>query len=123
MRVISKKKLVDFYESPNMERSKTPLQAWYQIVSKIDWAGFADVKKTFGASVDLVGDCIVFDIHGNHFRLITRLRFISGKVFILKVLTHKEYDKDSWKRYCGCFEAPPARQVKKVSVLRKRKRD
>jgi len=31
----------------------------------------------------------------------------SQKVFVLKVMTHVEYDKDSWKEDCGCFEAPP----------------
>ena len=119
MRVIAKKKLVDFYETPNMDRSRTSLLAWFKIVSCADWTDFADVKQTFGASVDIVGDCVVFDISGNHFRMVTRLRFLSHKVFVLKIMTHKEYDRDKWKEDCGCFAEPPARKAESVSIRKK----
>ena len=29
------------------------------------------------------------------------------KVFILKVMSHAEYDQDKWKQECGCYEPPP----------------
>jgi mRNA interferase HigB len=39
----------------------------------------------------------VFDIKGNDFRLIAAIHFDRRKVFVLAVLTHKEYDKERWK--------------------------
>lgn len=48
----------------------------------------------------------------------------SQKVFILKTMTHEEYDKDKWKDECGCFEPPPKKSMKSVrkSTRPKRKR-
>jgi mRNA interferase HigB len=120
LRVISKKRLIDFYESPGMHTSKKPLLAWHDIVRKADWGCFADAKQTYGASLDQVGDCAVFNIRGNDFRLIARFRFQSGRIYVLKIMTHKVYDLNDWKDDCGCFTPPPT--VKTTSVTRKKRR-
>jgi mRNA interferase HigB len=39
----------------------------------------------------------VFNICGNKYRLICAMHFNTGKVFLLRFLTHAEYDKDQWK--------------------------
>jgi mRNA interferase HigB len=79
------------------------------------------VKAAF-AGASIVGDCIVFNIGGNKYRLVTRIRYPSQKVFILKVMTHSEYDKDKWKDECGCFDAPPQKKQKQARpVARKPK--
>jgi hypothetical protein len=39
--------------------------------------------------------------------MITRIRYATQKVFVLKVMTHREYDEDRWKDECRCFEPPP----------------
>jgi len=36
-------------------------------------------------------------IGGNAFRLICALHYNTGKVFLLRFLTHAEYSKDRWK--------------------------
>jgi hypothetical protein len=46
----------------------------------------------------------------NKYRLVTRILYRSQKVYILKVMTHQEYDDRKWKEQCGCFAAPPGRQ-------------
>jgi hypothetical protein len=33
-------------------------------------------------------------------------------VFILKVMTHAQYDQDKWKEDCGCYEPPPHKPKK-----------
>ena len=73
------------------------------------------MKASF-ASASIVGDCLVFNIGGNKYRLITRMRYATHKVFVLKVMTHREYDLDTWKDECGCFERfepPPPRRKRK----------
>lgn len=50
----------------------------------------------------------------------------SQKVFILKMMTHAEYDEDKWKEACGCFEPPPlktGKTTKAVPVKRKKRGD
>lgn len=107
MRIIAKSKLLAVTRLPGMERAKNSLLAWHDVVRKQDWDSFQDAKQTYGASLDLIGDCAVFDIHGNDFRLVTRIRFKTRIVYILKVMTHKEYDRQTWKAECGCFTSPP----------------
>ena len=114
MRVISKSRLVQFWETPGCEDSEGPLRAWYTHVSNrtVDWQSWADIKADF-ASASQVGNCVVFNIGGNKYRLIARVLFVSHKVFVLKVMTHREYDDAKWKAECGCFEQPPARRKPK----------
>ena len=116
MRVISKSRLREFWQEAGHEDAGNPLQAWHTHVSNraTAWRSWSDVKAEF-ATASPVGDCVVFNIGGNKYRLITRIRYQSQKVFVLKVMTHAEYDKDKWKKECGCFESPPnsATQAKK----------
>lgn len=113
MRVISKARLKQFWESPGREDAEGPLRAWYTHVSSrtVAWHSWGDVKAEFG-SASIVGNCIVFNIGGNKYRLIGRVLYASQKVFVLKVITHEEYDEDKWKEQCGCFASPPGREKK-----------
>ena len=111
MRVISKSRLVQFWKTSGCEDSEGPLQAWYSHVSSrtVDWSSWAEIKTEF-ATASHVGNCVVFNIGGNKYRLIARVLFPSHKVFILKVMTHREYDDGKWKDECGCQESPPKKK-------------
>lgn len=108
MWVISKSRLRRFWETPGREDAEGPLRAWHAHVSShsVDWKSWPDVKSTFG-NASLVGDCVVFNIGGNKYRLVARILYASHKVFVLKVMTHKEYDEPQWKADCGCFASAP----------------
>ena len=99
MRVISRKRLREFWaEHPKAQASLTQ---WYKLTGDASWKSFADMKATFGA-VDTVkvrsGNTVyIFDIKGNDFRLIAAIHFNRKIVYVLAVLTHKEYDEDKWK--------------------------
>ncbi len=114
MRVISKSRLVQYWESPTCEDSEGPLRAWYTHVGSrtVDWNSWADVKADF-ATASHVGNCVIFNIGGNKYRLITRVLYPNHKVFILKVMTHREYDAGKWKDECGCFQPPPNKTRRK----------
>ena len=120
MRVISKARLKQFWETPDQQGAEGPLRAWYTHVNSksVSWQSWGDVKASF-ASASIVGDCIVFNIGGNKYRLITRIRYATRKVFVLKVMTHSEYDLDRWKGECGCFEPPPPLKKKKAAPTRR----
>lgn len=95
MRVFSLSTLRAFWtKHPDAE---DPLRAWEKNACRANWKSLADVKKTYSAA-DQVGRCIVFDIGGNKYRLIVVLT--PGRVFIKHVLTHPEYDRDTWKKDC-----------------------
>jgi len=94
MRVISRKKLREFWEL--YPKARTPLDAWYQVAKRAKWENFAEVRRTFN-SADVVGRFVVFNIGGNKYRLIAVIHYNRGKVFIRHVLTHAEYDEGQWK--------------------------
>jgi len=111
MRVISKARLRQFWQLPGHQTAEGFLRAWYTHVNNkaVSWHSWGDVKAGF-ATASIVGNCIVFNIGGNRFRLVTRVLYRSQKVFILRVMTHAEYDQDKWKEECGCYEPPPEKQ-------------
>ncbi|MCE9552922.1 MAG: type II toxin-antitoxin system HigB family toxin [Planctomycetes bacterium] len=121
MRIISKSRLKLFWLTPRGRNAEGPLKAWYSHVKNkaVTWHSWGDVKASF-VNASLVGNCVVFNIGGNNYRLVTRILYPSQKVFILKVMTHEEYDDDKWKEDCGCFTpAPkPSKSVKRTQKKR-----
>ncbi len=111
MRVISKSRSKRFWESPRHRDAEGPLRAWYSHVNSktVRWRSWGDVKAEFG-NAGSVGNCVVFNIGGNKYRLVVRILYVSQKVFILKMMSHKEYDTGKWKAECGCFAPPPERK-------------
>jgi mRNA interferase HigB len=83
--------------------ASAPLRDWYTITLRATWRNFADVRATFGQTdqtkVRSGQTVYVFDIGGNKFRLVAFVSYAKGKVYVLKVMTHKEYDKanQNWK--------------------------
>ena len=93
MRIISHRKLRDFYESKGREDSKIALERWYQIAEEAEWKNFSDIRVDF-PNADYVGNQhYVFNIKGNNYRLIVVIKFTINRIFIRFVGTHKEYDK------------------------------
>ncbi len=72
------------------------LQGWRRVIEKNRFGNWAELKAAFN-SVDKVGELAVFDIGGNKIRLIAYVRFEKQVVYVKAVLTHREYDKGSWK--------------------------
>lgn len=78
--------------------SQEALQLWYKLMTKSIAQNFNELRETFG-SVDYVPPgFIVFNIKGNHYRLITRVEFTYRTCYIKHVFTHREYDAWTPKR-------------------------
>ncbi len=112
MRVISKKRLEPFWEArkTDSEIAERDLTAWYKLARKARWNNFGSLRQTFGAA-DQVGNCVIFDVGNNRFRLIGRINYARGIIYVLKVLDHAENDKTLWIDRCGCHQPPPKRPV------------
>jgi mRNA interferase HigB len=106
--VIAKSHLRRFWESRkgDSELAQRDLLTWFKLAESADWTNFGALKRTFG-SADQVGNCVVFDVGNNRFRLIGRVFYAAGRLYILKVMDHQEYDKGRWVDDCGCHEPPP----------------
>lgn len=99
MRVISKPRLRSFWE--RHADAERPLESWYRVARKAKWRQIADVRMMY-PQADIVGRCVVFNIGGNKYRLITHMNYRRQIVYVLFVFTHKQYDEEEWKRDCGC---------------------
>ena len=89
--VISKRKLVDFYEKHT--ETKSPLEAWYHEVIKENWSNPMDVLKKYGSASPIKGSRVVFNIKGNKYRLVAKINYKMKIVYIRFIGTHNEYDK------------------------------
>ncbi|MBE9045892.1 type II toxin-antitoxin system HigB family toxin [Pleurocapsales cyanobacterium LEGE 10410] len=94
MHLITRKTLRTFWQK--YPDSKTALERWSKIVEKNNFDNFAQLKATF-PSVDQVNKLVVFNIGGNKYRLIAAIHFNRHKIYIRHILTHTEYDKNTWK--------------------------
>lgn len=92
MRIVSRKRLKDFWEQPGHEDAEQPLETWYHHVKSAVWTNPADVKE-FAASASFVGDRVVFNIRGNRYRLVVFILYECQRVYIRWVGTHGDYDR------------------------------
>lgn len=91
MRIVTFKRIQDFCDrQPDVA---VALQVWYQKTSKAEWHTLTDIRRMFN-SADYVGNNrYVFNIKGNHYRLVTIIIFASQKIYIRFIGTHTEYDE------------------------------
>lgn len=97
MRIISRKALRIFWE--RHPEAEEVLIDWFTKVKRSYPSNFIDLRKTF-PSADLVGDCYVFNVGGNNYRVIAHIDFSLQIIWIRFVLSHSEYDKEKWKTDC-----------------------
>jgi mRNA interferase HigB len=73
------------------------LRQWHSIVEHAQFRDFSHIREFFNTA-DYVPPYVVFDVGGNNYRVVVIVRYRFGKVFVRKVMTHREYD--AWnKRY------------------------
>ena len=97
MRVISKKALEKFAQ--RYPDAKQSLARWYGIVKTAVFQNFNEMRQVF-PSADKVGNCTVFNIGGNKYRLIVAIHYNRQIIYIRLVLTHAEYDLAYWTGEC-----------------------
>lgn len=93
MRIISRKALRDFWDNPKYMDSEQPLKAWYDEVLNATWKTPSEIKAQYKNASILKDSRVVFNIHGNTYRLIIKVHYRFGVVYIRFIGTHKEYDK------------------------------
>ena len=77
--------------------SSSSLKAWSQYVEQNAYKHFVQLRQTF-ASADYVPPFTVFNVAGNKYRLIAVVSYELGAVSVEHILTHREYDKNRWRK-------------------------
>jgi mRNA interferase HigB len=117
VRIISRRRLREFWKSRKHDEqiAERDLSAWYKLAKHAEWNNFGALRQTFG-SADQVGNCVVFDVGNNRFRVIGRVKYNKGILYVLRVMDHREYDKMIWIEDCGCHQPPPKPTLAKKAL-------
>ena len=99
MRVIKPKRVRDYAKQyPDAEMA---LLGWLEVARKASWRSIQDVRRDIpsadGVKVASGRTVTVFNIRGNNYRLIVSIIYRSFTVYVLRFLTHKEYDTEKYK--------------------------
>lgn len=97
MHVISHKALRTFIAQ--YPASEASLTSWYRLARKATWGNLVEAQQDW-PSAEAVGACTVFNINGNHFRLIAKVYYDTQVLLVRAILTHSEYDKKRWMNDC-----------------------
>jgi mRNA interferase HigB len=96
MRVIAVKTLKEFWESaPEAEQA---LLAWYEEAEAAQWANPNELKQQYRNASIITDKRVIFNIHGNSYRLIVDIEYRLKIVFIVWFGTHKQYNKIDAKK-------------------------
>ena len=90
MRVIAIKRLREYCQKET--DAEQSLRAWYAEAADGDSKTPADVKAKYRSASILKKCRVVFNICGNKYRLVVRIRFDHSTVYIRFIGTHQEYD-------------------------------
>ncbi|MCL4409309.1 MAG: type II toxin-antitoxin system HigB family toxin [Gammaproteobacteria bacterium] len=93
MRVISRATLRDFWLKPHNHDSEQPLKAWYDEAKYAAWKSPHDIKSLYRNASFVGNNRVVFNIHGNKYRLVVSINYTFSIIYIRFVGSHAEYDK------------------------------
>ncbi|AEG31156.1 Protein of unknown function DUF2136 [Thiomicrospira cyclica ALM1] len=93
MRIISRAMLRDFWETPAFSDAEQALKAWYDEAKHADWQTPQDIKDQFRNASFVGNNRVVFNIHGNKYRLVVAINYSFSVCYVRFVGTHKQYDK------------------------------
>lgn len=93
MKIISRATLREFWENPKYSDAEQPLKAWFDEVKHGVWKSPQDIKSKYRNTSFIANNRVIFNIHGNKYRLIIAVRYDISIVFIKFIGTHKQYDE------------------------------
>ena len=99
VRVISLKLLREFWaRNPG---AAEPLRLWCKTALNAEWSSLQDVRQTYrhadGVKTSGSDTLTVFNIGGNKYRLVVRIRYDYQLINVRAVMTHRQYDQGKWK--------------------------
>jgi mRNA interferase HigB len=74
------------------------LLSWYEEAAAANWNNPNELKEQYRNASIITEKRVVFNIHGNSYRLVVDIEYRLKIVFVVWFGTHKEYDKTNIKR-------------------------
>lgn len=96
MRIIAVKTLTEYWEE--FPAAKQSLLAWYEEAETMVWNSPNELKEQYRNASIITDKRVVFNIHGNSYRLIVDIEYRLKIIFVVWFGTHKQYDKIDVKK-------------------------
>ena len=93
MRVIAKRTLRVYWA--RYPEVRTALESWHAEFAAATYTSPRELKETYPHASILAGNRVVFNIKGNHFRLIVKIKYSARPpiCYVRFIGTHAEYDE------------------------------
>ncbi len=91
MKVLGRDRISDF--AKKHAAAKKALEAWFSDAESSSWNTPQDIKDRHRSADFLSDNRVIFNVKGNHFRLIVKVWYQNGIVVVKWVGTHAEYSK------------------------------
>lgn len=98
MHIITRKRLND--AASRHAKLAPKINHWHAVARHSTWRNLTETRQTF-AHADQVkvksGRLVTIFNLTNDFRLVTATHYNRKRIYILRILTHAEYDRPGWK--------------------------
>ncbi len=91
MRIIAIKTLKSYWDE--FPRAKQALLAWHDETDAANWNNPQELKSQYRSASVITDKRVVFNIHGNTYRLVVDIEYRLKIVFVVWFGPHKAYDK------------------------------
>ncbi|OGQ96828.1 MAG: addiction module toxin RelE [Deltaproteobacteria bacterium RIFOXYD12_FULL_57_12] len=94
MRILGLPRLEEFKQK--YSDCRKPLDAWQAEVERENWGSPNDIRRRYRSADFLADNCVIFNIKGNSYRLVVKIRYQNGIVLVEWVGTHAEYSRQKF---------------------------
>ena len=91
VRIIKVSTLKEYWEKH--KDVEEPLKAWVYEAKHAEWKKSDDVVQHYRTADPIPGNRVVFNIKGKKYRLVVKIHYNTGIIYIRFIGTHAEYDK------------------------------
>jgi len=82
------------------QNTRSSFQNWHNTCKQATWKKFTDVRKTYNSADNVPvasgRKVVVFNLASGS-RLVAAIDYAHERVTVLRVMTHDEYDRGTWK--------------------------
>lgn len=94
MRILGKDKL-DVFKKKHAD-CRSVVNAWKDEVEKSHWRNTHEIKERYNSADFLSDNRVIFNLKGNKYRLVVKVRYRGSIVLIDWIGTHAEYSKKAF---------------------------
>jgi mRNA interferase HigB len=91
VRVFNRRTVVEYCRTN--AAAKGALYAWFAEAQKANWNDPNDIKTAHPSASVINSERVVFNIKGNHYRIVVAIKYRYHAVYIRFIGTHAEYDR------------------------------